>query len=230
MLLAIDTATQIMSLALHDGKNIVAEQTWHSGNNHTIMLAPTIHSMLADSGVGVDTLTALAVSTGPGSYSGLRIGVALAKGLAAARKLPLVGVSSLDTLAAGTPYYNGGLVVVLPAGRERLIVKTYRWRKGRWGSHKSEDPQSLDNWEALIAKIDGTAYITGEVNDAGLEVVKAAQANGAPVTLLPAAYRLRRAGFLAEEAWTRLNESGDKQEFEAARIVPFYVKSKDIPG
>lgn len=230
MLLAIDTATQIMSVALHDGTDVVAEQTWFSGNNHTIALAPAIRTMLANVGLEVESLTALAVSIGPGSYSGLRIGVALAKGFASARKLPLVGVSSLDTLAVGTPYYNGGLVVVLPAGRERLMVKTYRWRKGRWGSHKSEEPQLLENWDALISKIDGAAFVTGEINDAGLEALKAAQANNIPLTLLPGAFRLRRAGFLAEEAWSRLNESADKKVFEASRLVPFYIKTKDIPG
>ncbi|MFN8376302.1 MAG: tRNA (adenosine(37)-N6)-threonylcarbamoyltransferase complex dimerization subunit type 1 TsaB [Anaerolineae bacterium] len=229
MLLAIDTATQMMSVALHDGSSVLAEQTWYSGNNHTVMLAPAIQTLLAHNGLKVDALTALAVSIGPGSYSGLRIGVALAKGLAAARKLPLVGVSSLDTLAVGTPYFNGGLVVTLPAGRERLIVKTYRWRKGRWASHKSEEPQLLENWEALVGKIDGTAFVTGEITHAGIETLKAAQANGVPVTVLPAALRLRRAGFLAEEAWSRLNDSSDKKEFEPARLVPFYIKTKDFP-
>jgi tRNA threonylcarbamoyladenosine biosynthesis protein TsaB len=229
MLLAIDTATQIMSLALHDGMSIAAEQTWFSGSNHTITLAPMIHQMLTANGLGVESLTALAVSIGPGSYSGLRVGVALAKGLAAARELPLVGVSSLDILAAGTPYLNGGLVAVLPAGRGRLIVKTYRWRKGRWGSHKSEAPQLMD-WQALMEKIDGTAFLTGEINDEGFAAIKVAQANNLPLTIVPGAFRLRRAGFLAEEALLRLNENSDPKAFDPARVVPFYTKTKDIPG
>jgi tRNA threonylcarbamoyladenosine biosynthesis protein TsaB len=229
MLLAIDTATQHMSLALHDGRSVLAEQTWFSGNNHTIALAPTVRQMLMANGLSVEALRALAVSVGPGSYSGLRIGVALAKGMAAARSLPLVGVSSLDTLAAGTPYLNGGLVVALPAGRGRLIVKTYRWRKGRWGSHKSEEPELMD-WQALMEKVDGAAFLTGEISEEGFETIKAAQANGVPLTIVAGAYRLRRAGFLAEEAWTRLNENSDPKVFEAARVVPFYVKTKDIPG
>jgi tRNA threonylcarbamoyladenosine biosynthesis protein TsaB len=229
MLLAIDTATQIMSLALHDGTSVVAEQTWFSGNNHTITLAPTIHQMLTANGLSVESLTGLAVSIGPGSYSGLRVGVALAKGLAAARRLPLVGISSLDTLAAGTPYLNGGLVAVLPAGRGRLIVKTYRWRKGRWGSHKSEAPQLMD-WQALMEKIDGTAFLTGEINDEGFAAINAAQANNLPLTVVPGAFRLRRAGFLAEEALLRLSENSDPKAFDPARVVPFYIKTKDIPG
>src|SRR5690606_17578892 len=99
---------------------------------------PAIQRLLLRCEASVEDLSALAVSIGPGSYTGLRIGVALAKGLAAARNLPLVGITTLDTLAAGQPYLssNHGLIVVVQAGRGRVIVKTYRWRKGRWGSQQ----------------------------------------------------------------------------------------------
>src|SRR5262245_19717768 len=115
MLLAIDTATQTMSIALHDGRNLLAEKTWHTATNHTIELAPAVHRLLEQSDVGIPRLTGLAVSIGPGSYSGLRVGVALAKGLASARNLPLVGVSSLHTIAVGQPHYQGGLIAVVKA-------------------------------------------------------------------------------------------------------------------
>ncbi|HEX2908079.1 MAG TPA: tRNA (adenosine(37)-N6)-threonylcarbamoyltransferase complex dimerization subunit type 1 TsaB [Phototrophicaceae bacterium] len=224
MLLAIDTATQIMSLALHDGRKLLAEQTWHTANNHTIELAPAIQAILKHCGVTFNDLNALAVSTGPGSYSGLRVGVSLAKGLAAAQQLPLVGVSTLDTLAAGQPYYQGCLLVVLQAGRGRIIVARYQWRKGRWGSRG--EPQLME-WGTLFSSIDGTAYLTGEISDEGYTALEKAQAENVPITLVPSAYRLRRAGFLAEEAITRL--SSGKAGFEAAKLVPIYIKTQDSP-
>jgi len=224
MLLAIDTATQMMSIALHDGRNLLAEKTWHTANNHTIELAPAINRLLEQSDVGIARLTALAVSIGPGSYSGLRVGVSLMKGLASARKLPLVGVSSLDTIAAAQPHYQGGLIAVVQAGRGRVTVGRYQWRKGRW-SQRGE-PQ-LMNWETLIASIDGAAHIAGEVDEQGHLTLGEAVENGLPVTLAPAAFRLRRAGFLAEEAWERL-KSG-KEEFDAVHVAPIYVKTKDSP-
>jgi tRNA threonylcarbamoyladenosine biosynthesis protein TsaB len=228
MLLAIDTATQIMSVALYDGQSLLAEQTWNTHNNHTTELAPSVRALFARAELTMDALTAVAVSTGPGSYSGLRVGVSFAKALASARHLPLIGMSSLDTVAAGTPNYGGGLIVVLQAGRGRLIVKTYRWRKGHWSSHKSEEPQLMD-WEALISKIDGPAFVTGEVNSEGLQALRQAQDNNVSVTLVPSAFRLRRAGFLAEEAWQRLQETADPKIFAPAKLLPFYIKTKDIP-
>ncbi len=226
MLLAIDTATRVISLALHDGIELLAEQTWHSPNHHTIELAPAVDMLLRRCDQTIADLTALGVSIGPGSYTGLRIGVALAKGIASARKLPLVGVSTLDTLAAGQTYYstNHGLIVVVQAGRGRIIVKTYRWRKGRWASHS--EPQ-LMGWEALFARVDGPAYLTGEIDAAGRAALEAAQERNLPVELAASAHRLRRAGYLAEEAWARLREN--KNAFPAHKVTPVYIKTKDLP-
>jgi tRNA threonylcarbamoyladenosine biosynthesis protein TsaB len=224
MLLAIDTATQVMSLALHDGRSLLAEHTWHTTNNHTVELAPTVQNMLVQCRASVEDLKVLAVSTGPGSYSGLRIGVALAKGMAAAQHLPLVGVSSLDTIAAGQAHFQSSLIVTVQAGRGRVIVGRYQWRKGHWGQRG--DPQ-LMTWETLFASIDGPTHLTGEVNETGYQALLLAQERGIPVTLAPAAFRLRRAGFLAEEAWERYN--ADHDAFPAANLVPFYIKTPDAP-
>lgn len=225
MLLAIDTATQVMSLALHDGFNLRAEQTWYTSNNHTAELAPAIRALLGRSNLSMRDLTALAVSVGPGSYTGLRIGVSLAKGMASALRLPLVGVSTLDTLAAGQLYYQGNaLIVVVEAGRGRVIAATYRWSKGRW-IHRG-DPQTMD-WETLFKSVDGPAYLTGDLNAEGRAALETAQAKDIPVKLVPSAHRLRRAGFLAQEALERLAES--KEGFEPAKLIPLYVKTKDTP-
>jgi tRNA threonylcarbamoyladenosine biosynthesis protein TsaB len=224
MLLAIDTATQIMSLALHDGRSLLAEQTWHTANNHTVELAPAILALLNQCSVQIEQLKALGVSIGPGSYSGLRIGVALAKGMASTRGLPLVGVSTLDTIAAAQPHFQGGLIVTVLAGRGRISVGRYQWRKGRWGSRG--EPQLME-WETLFESIDGPAFLSGEISDEGYEAIAAAQAKNIPVTLASSAYRLRRAGFLAEEAWSRFK--AEPNGFSAAKLVPLYIKTPDSP-
>ncbi len=226
MILAIDTATRSMSLALHDGDTLLAEQSWVAGNRHNTALAPAIDHMLSSQRVAASDLTALAVSTGPGSYTGLRIGVALAKGMAAARHLPLVGVSTLDTLAAGQPFYQSGiaLIAVVQAGRGRIIVNSYRWRRGRWFSHA--EPRLLD-WETLLASLDGPAHITGEIDEDGVEMINDAQTRDIRVTLAAPAQRMRRAGYLAEVALERLAETDDKSVFEASRVLPVYVKTSD---
>ena len=102
MLLAIDTATNSIGIALHDGNQLISEHHWISQRYHTVQLAPEIALMLRRSEKSASGLTALAVARGPGSYTGLRIGMALAKGLALAhnlnKKVVAEGVESDDHL------------------------------------------------------------------------------------------------------------------------------------
>jgi tRNA threonylcarbamoyladenosine biosynthesis protein TsaB len=220
-----DTATQFISIALHDGQQVLAEQTWFSANHHTVELAPAVRALLDQSHLAFTDLTALAVSTGPGSYTGLRIGVALAKGIAAAHNLPLVGVSTLDILALAQPQATGALILVLPAGRGRVVTARYHWRKGQWKLRG--EAENMD-WNTLIASIDGPATLSGEIEAAGRAAIEQAQQNGLALVVSPPAVRLRRAGFLAEEAWTRLR-AGEPSGFPAAAVAPVYVKTKDSP-
>ncbi|MFI5269142.1 MAG: tRNA (adenosine(37)-N6)-threonylcarbamoyltransferase complex dimerization subunit type 1 TsaB [Chloroflexota bacterium] len=122
MLLALDTATHYASVALHDGQRLLAEHTWLANQDHTRTLLPHVRSLLAEAHAGMDSLTALAVALGPGSFNGLRVGLSTAKGLAIARGLPLAGASTLELLAAE----YGLTEVTMNAGRGRR----YRWRTG----------------------------------------------------------------------------------------------------
>jgi tRNA threonylcarbamoyladenosine biosynthesis protein TsaB len=231
MLLAIDTATQNISLALHDGGELLYEQTWRSVNQHTVELAPAVEHMLGR--LGDTPLAALAVAIGPGTYSGLRVGVSFAKAIAAARRVPLVGVTTLDILASAQPHFQGGLVAVVQAGRSRVVAASYQWRRGRWVARV--EPQTMD-WETLLNTIDGPALISGEIDADARARLAQARLDGMPITPVPAAVRLRRAGYLAEEAWLRLragiSEEGaesDPTAFDPARIVPVYARTKDSP-
>lgn len=229
MLLAIDSATQFLSLALHDGVQVLHEQTWHSANQHTVELAPAVQTALQRTNAH---LSAMAVAIGPGTYTGLRVGVSFAKALAAARNIPLVGVMTHDILAAAQPQHKGTLMVVVGAGRGRIAAVSYGWRKDRW---RVKGEAATFDWETLLTGIDSPTLITGEVEAAGIVSIEAAQRDGKTVTLAPAALRLRRASFLAEEGWQRLRDTdglapdGVSAAFEAARVMPLYVKTKDSP-
>lgn len=225
MLLAIDTATRYLSVALHDGNALLGEQTLYTANRHNTLLATSIQQMLEVAEVPIHSLTHLAVATGPGSYTGLRIGIALAKGMAAARGLPLIGVTTLDILAAAQVFQNtrSKLLAVVQAGRGRVIAAEYRVKKGRWQAEN--DPFST-HWDDLLADLDGSFIVTGEVDQRGRDAIDTAHEKGASITLAPPVERLRRAGYLAQEAWRRF-EAGSPEDFDAARVLPVYVNSAD---
>lgn len=219
MLLAMDTATRMLSLAVHSGDSILAEQTWQAPNNHTTQLAPAIAHIVQNAGLTMNDLTALAVVTGPGSYTGVRIGVSMAKGLAAFHSLPLVGVTTLDTLAAGQPKYDSTLIAVVRAGRGRVIAGRYRWNYTQWVPRG--EPRLL-TWTELFETIDGRATIAGEIDAAGRAAYADAVNNAAQVEFAPPVYSLRRASFAAEVAWTRLRES-PSDAFAAVTVLPIYI-------
>ena len=97
--LAMDTATDIAGLALAEPGQVVAEMTWPARRNHTQQLLPGLLHLLAQAKVDLEDLDGIIVAQGPGSFTGLRVGFAIAKGLAYGLGLPLVGVSTLEVEA-----------------------------------------------------------------------------------------------------------------------------------
>jgi tRNA threonylcarbamoyladenosine biosynthesis protein TsaB len=219
LLLAIDTASQLMSLALHDGHRVWYEATWRTANNHTVELTPAIRQALAQNRLVPSDLTAVAVSLGPGSFTGLRIGLGVAKGLAMACGIPLVAVPTLDIMAAGTPVFHGPLIAVLLAGRGRVCAQRYRWNKDTW---LSTGQAEITTWEKLVSAIQQETLLVGEVDEAGRTLLDAAER---PVRIAPGASALRRAGFLAEIAWARVSAN---ETDEPAHVTPIYVNQPGV--
>src|SRR5689334_11347480 len=126
MLLAVDTSSAQLGLALYDGSQLLAESLWTSRARHTVELAPALNELFERTGVKMDDLRALGVALGPGSFTSLRVGLAFVKGLALARNLPLLGIPTLDIVAAYQPLNRLPFAALLPAGRNRLAVGWYR--------------------------------------------------------------------------------------------------------
>jgi len=135
-LLAIDTSTRTVGISLYDGARVLHETVWTSLDHHTVELAPAVAQALSKSGLAIESLEAVAVATGPGSFTGLRIGIAMAKGLSLAQKIPVIGVPTLDVLACAQPHQELPLAAVLKAGRGRLAVGWYHYLDGLWQSNK----------------------------------------------------------------------------------------------
>lgn len=224
MLLAIDSATRTLSLALHDSQRIHAESTWNTSNRHTVELTPAIHYMMARAGIAFADLKLIAVSQGPGSFNGLRIGISLAKGLAMAVNSPLIAIPTLDVIAFAQPTFKGALIAVVQAGRGRVCAQTYRWKKTGWVGQ--EDLQIIA-WDKLLGPLKASTLISGEIDPDGQAAIERAIAeHGKPIQIASPALALRRAGFLAEMAWQRWREG---YLSEAATVVPLYLHQPGVP-
>jgi len=219
VLLALDTATRVLSLALHDGQHIAYEATWHTANNHTVELAPAIEGALTRCDVRPQALRAVAVALGPGSFTGLRIGLGVAKGLALAWELPLVGVPTLAITAAGVPRFDGALIAVLQAGRTRICAQPFAWERGAWHATATA---VITSWERLLADVHTPTLIAGEVDEAGRAQIAAVPS----VQIATGAVSLRRAGFLAEIAWERLRAG---RTDDPRTLAPIYLHQPGVP-
>jgi tRNA threonylcarbamoyladenosine biosynthesis protein TsaB len=227
MLLALDTSTRTVGIALYDGAQVLSESTWTSHDYHTVELAPAVAETFKKSGKSVEDLEALVVARGPGSFTGLRIGLALAKGIALVRHIPIIGIPTLDALAAAQPVGSEPMVAVLRAGRGRLAVNWYRAVAGVW--------QSEGNIEALTPadlaeriqspRIQSPVRVCGELSEDERRLLGRKRKS---VLLASPAQCLRRPSFLAELGWQRW-QAGKVDD--PATLSPIYLHyNEPIPG
>jgi tRNA threonylcarbamoyladenosine biosynthesis protein TsaB len=220
MLLAVDTSTAQLGLALHDGAQVIGEYVWRSRQRHTVELAPAISDLLTRCGFSMEDVRALGVALGPGSFTSLRVGLALVKGLALARHLPLIGIPTLDILAAAQPLSRLPLVVAIQAGRGRLAVGWYKSSKNGW---QARDPARVGTVEVLMDEIESPSLVCGELTSEERQRL----AEKAEVHLASPAGSVRRPAILAELAWARWQEGKVDDE---ASLAPIYLHvTQSIP-
>jgi tRNA threonylcarbamoyladenosine biosynthesis protein TsaB len=220
MLLAVDTSTAQMGLALYDGAQVAGEFAWRSSQRHTVELAPAISDLLARCGLTIEDLDALGVALGPGSFTSLRVGLSLVKGLALARHLPLVGIPTLDILAAAQPASRLPLAALIQAGRGRLALSWYKSSKSGW---QAKGPARVVTLGALMDEIESPAIVCGELT--ADERRKLSEKSG--VHVVSPAGSVRRPAILAELAWTRWQNGKVDDE---ASLAPIYLHvAESIP-
>lgn len=128
LVLAIDTATKIGSVALYDDKiGVIGEINLHVKVNHSNVIMDAVDSLFKLSGLNIKDVDRIAVTIGPGSFTGIRIGTAIAKGLAYSLKKPIVGVNELDVLAHMGENREDIIVPLIDARKERVYFSKYRY-------------------------------------------------------------------------------------------------------
>lgn len=221
MILAIDTSTPQIGVALYDGARVLAEHLWVSQARHTVELAAMVEKMLQQTGLTVSELTALGVAIGPGSFTSLRVGLSFAKGLAMGRNLPLIGIPTLEVVAAPVALDSRPLACLLPAGRGRLAVAWFypaelgRGHAQETGWQAAESPR-VTNAEELSASIKQESLIAGDLTALERSLLQ----NNPLIRLVPPALSTRRPGVLAELAWSRL-QTGQVDDLHS--LAPLYL-------
>jgi tRNA threonylcarbamoyladenosine biosynthesis protein TsaB len=223
VLLAIDSSTRTVGIAIYNGVQVLCEMIWSSRDYHTVELAPAVSETLSRAGVELPDLKLLAIATGPGSFTGLRIGMALIKGIALARHLPIIGIPTLDIVAESQPVSAGlSLAAILQAGRGKLAVGWYNSVSGNW---QLSSPVEILDIIKLSRRIHEPTLVCGELSEEERHALARKYKN---VILASPAHSIRRPSLLAELAWKRW-QSGHFDD--PATLSPTYLHmGEPIPG
>ena len=229
LVLAFDTATPAVTVALHDGTHVLAETTTVDARRHGELLASSIDAMLAEAGAGRLDITAVAVGTGPGPYTGLRAGLVTARVLGSALGVPVYGVCTLDVIAADVVRTGAA------AGQEFLVATDARRREVYWARYDA-DGRRLDGpavgYPADVAETVAGRAVAGRA---------AADSQGRPGLLTAGAGALLYPGVLGEPIGPSYPAAGTLARIAAQQLAaglpgsgaePIYLRRPDarVPG
>ena len=198
--LGIDTANTPLSVALVEDGRIVCEQTSTLKKTHSIQAMPAVERILQEASLRPSDLDAIAVSAGPGSYTGVRIGVTLAKTLAWTLNIPLVGVSSLEVIAANAVPFEGVICPIVDARREHVYCGLYKSKGEKLHGIWQDRHGSLEELLEDVSMLNQPVLFIG--TDVDLYKTKISATLGDQAVFAPSTQQLPRASqliYLAEQ-------------------------------
>jgi tRNA threonylcarbamoyladenosine biosynthesis protein TsaB len=216
LLLALDTSSEAIGFAITEQDRLLAEATWRGQRQGTATLLAEAMRALEALGHTQDDLRAVAVATGPGSFSGLRVGMGIAKGLALGLNIPIVGCPTLAVTAEPFRDARRPVCALIAAGRGRFAYAVFEERDG---AMREMLPATHGTGAAIGAALAAYlgAIVCGDVDGAAAEAI----CSTAPgVTIPPAGIRIRRPGALAALAWRRIL-TGESDDLVA--LEPIYL-------
>ena len=218
-ILALDSTAVTASAALWCDGALVAQYILNSGNTHSTTLLPMIRHMLETSGVSVDKIDCMACSVGPGSFTGIRIGIATVKGLAFGTDKPCIGVSSLEAMAYGMKSVNGIVCPVINARRTQYYSALFRIQDGAV-TRLTEDEVILGaDLDGILAEYDESIYLTGDGYESARGFITYPR-----LMYTPESCRWPTAFAVAEAAAYKLIHASPETVFTPDDLVPVYLR------
>lgn len=218
-LLALDTATEVCGVALAVDGKVQVKLSLDHGYTHAKSIMDAVGALLSLAGLNVQSVDAFAATKGPGSFTGLRIGISTIKGLAMAVGKPLVGVSSLAVLAHQASSTHELVCPMLDARRKEVYWSLYRHENQ---SLVALEPEHVGPAESVPAHIHGPCLFIGSGARVYQEVLQKQLAH--PAQWVPQVHDALDPGFLAVLAWRKIQEG---QMDDVKTFAPHYLRRSD---
>jgi len=219
-ILAVDTSTRTGSVALLEDDTILAELQVSSSETHAKRLMPVIDATRELAGIGLEALDAFADTIGPGSFTGLRIGISAVKGLAFASGRPATGVSTLDALAHAFPWFPGLVCPLLDARKGEVYTALYRWTAR--GTMEKVCPDCAVRPKEWLAGIQDACLFVGDGAVAYKETIEATL--GQLAKIVPFYCNALRASVVGVLGLEQIKKG---QTADASALVPLYIRKPD---
>ncbi|AGN35053.1 tRNA (adenosine(37)-N6)-threonylcarbamoyltransferase complex dimerization subunit type 1 TsaB [Bacillus paralicheniformis] len=214
-ILAIDTSNLTLGVALVKDGKVIAEHISHLKKNHSVRAMPAIDELLKECGLEPNDLTQIAVAKGPGSYTGVRIGVTIAKTLAWSLNIPIKTVSSLEVLAANGRFFQGLICPLFDARRGQVYTGLYQYRDGKLHGLEEDQNILLEDWLKKLKAMDQQVLFIGSDTEIHQEMIE--QILGEQAVIAGPALQLPRPSELAL--------IGELKEAEPVHsVVPNYIR------
>ena len=213
-ILAFETSAKAASVALVQDGKLLGESYQNTGMTHSQTLMVMAEDLLHQCGVTVSQLDGVAVANGPGSFTGIRIGVAAAKGFAWGAELPCIGVSTLAAMAVGLGAWQGYVCPVMDARRSQVYNAIFEIKDGRPVRIAPDRPIALSELADEVRALGAPVLLLGD--GAGL-TADYVSANGIAFTLAPENIRW-------QSAWGVAMAAADKPAGNADSLLPVYLR------
>ncbi|AXI08051.1 tRNA (adenosine(37)-N6)-threonylcarbamoyltransferase complex dimerization subunit type 1 TsaB [Oceanobacillus zhaokaii] len=193
-LLAIDTSNQLLGVAILKDEQIIGEVVTNIAKNHSVRLMPAINQLMNEVSLTPDQLDKIVVAKGPGSYTGVRIGMSTAKSLAWALDIPITGISSLEVLAYQGRFFDGIICPFFDARRGMVFTGFYEWKGKNLVPVYEEKNISMEEVLAKLAKENRRVLFLSPDISVYKENIKEALGESAVIPEGP--FHIARPGFL----------------------------------
>ena len=162
LILAFETSAKAASVALMDGTKLLGEAYQNTGLTHSQTLMVMAEDVLKQCGKSAQDVQAVAVAEGPGSFTGVRIGVAAAKGYAWGKEIPCYGVSTLEAMAESLGLYEGFICPCMDARRSQVYNALFYVNRGKIERHREDRAIALTDLQEDLEHLDGPIYLVGD--------------------------------------------------------------------
>ncbi len=190
MILGIDSSAITASCAVCDGDKIVAEQFLNTAHTHSETLLPMVRDMLRGAGLALSDMESVAVTTGPGSFTGLRIGISCVKGMCAGAGISCISVSTLEAIAQNFRELDGVVCACMDARRKQVYNALFKSENGIITRLCEDRAISLEELFAEVSRIKEKLYLAGD--GAGLAYREFGELGENPAQLAPPLLRYQR--------------------------------------